>query len=83
MFASRSLLIHLGRGAVGFGALVASVLLGEDHPALALSLLPVAFIALRGCPMCWTVGLIETIVASLRGKRVPNACLDGNCSIKP
>lgn len=80
MFGSRNLRIHLARGAVGLGALAASVAWGEQWPWLLVLALPVALIALRGCPLCWTVGLIETVVSRLQG-RTSDACRDGSCAL--
>jgi hypothetical protein len=80
MFASRTLVEHLARGALGLGALALSVALGTEAPWLLALTLPVALLALRGCPMCWTVGLIETVVAKLQG-RATQACVDGSCAL--
>ncbi len=60
MFGSRSVLLHLGRGVVGFGAL-GLALSGAGSPWLSLALVPVALFALKGCPICWTMGLLETV----------------------
>ena len=69
MFASRSLAVHLARGGVGLGALAAAVSVAQAHPLISLALMPVGLVALRGCPMCWTMGLIETAAATLKGER--------------
>lgn len=60
MFASESLAVHLGRGVVGFGATALGVASGNF--VILLPLLVVALVALRGCPMCWTMGLVETVI---------------------
>lgn len=62
---------HLARGVVGFGALIAAVLLSAHHPWTALVLVPLALIALRGCPACWLMGLAATLTNGLaqRGDR--------------
>jgi hypothetical protein len=83
MFASNGVGEHLARGLVGLGALAASTFWAASHPWLALAALPVAVIALRGCPMCWTVGLVQTVVARIRGKTSPGACVDGTCALAP
>jgi hypothetical protein len=65
MFASPTLMEHAARGLIGFGAFAAAVVLAQlpgttsliGSVVLALG----GLVALRGCPMCWTVGLIETI----------------------
>ncbi len=69
--ASESLLEHLTRGIVGIAALVLAVTLAKDSASLinalgSLGLGVVALIAFRGCPICWTIGLFETTVRSLR-----------------
>ncbi len=76
-FASTSLPRHLIRGAVGFGALVGSIALIPLVGLLALLLAPVGLLALRGCPTCWTIGLIQTIS---RG-RLERTCVDGRCTL--
>ncbi|MFG3258521.1 hypothetical protein [Streptomyces sp. NPDC048172] len=77
-FASASMPRHLLRGAVGFGALIGSVALLPAVGPLSLALLPVGVLALRGCPMCWAVGLAQTLS---RG-RLQRACgEDGRCEL--
>jgi hypothetical protein len=82
MFASRSLTIHLLRGGLGIAALVLAATVATNHPVMALLLLPVAFVAFRGCPMCWTIGLFQTLAAKWRREAVTAACADGSCAIK-
>jgi hypothetical protein len=76
-FASASLSRHLARGAVGFGGLIGAFALLPIIGLISLLLLPVGLLALRGCPMCWTIGLIETIS---RG-RLQRSCSDGQCTL--
>ncbi|PNE43146.1 hypothetical protein AOB60_11145 [Streptomyces noursei] len=76
-FASTSLTRHLVRGAVGFGALAGSVALLPAVGPASLVLLPVGLFALRGCPMCWAVGLMQTLS---RG-RLRRSCEDGRCTL--
>jgi hypothetical protein len=93
MFASKTLTEHFVRGAGGMGALVGAAAVAPAHPLLALALVPLALVLLRGCPMCWTMGLVQTIAAKLpkrsaklrwvRGGSLPGACLDGSCARKP
>lgn len=76
-FASPTLTAHLLRGLFGFGPLVVAWL---TWPAIGwLALLPAALgvVALRGCPMCWTVGLVQTVA---RG-RYARSCGDGSCAL--
>lgn len=76
-FASASLTAHLVRGIVGFGSLAASLALIPVAGAVALLLLPVGVVALRGCPACWAIGLLQTIS---RG-RLQRSCADGVCHL--
>jgi hypothetical protein len=80
MFASRSLAAHLVRGGVGLGALAATALWAPHAAWLALPLLLLALVALRGCPMCWTIGLVQTWLARTRGKGAGPRCTDGSCA---
>ena len=64
-FGNRSLAIHVIRGVLGFGTLVLA-LKGYDivgWPALLLMIVSVW--ALKGCPICWTIGLFETLAAKV------------------
>lgn len=80
MFASRSVARHLLRGLAGFGLLAAAMYLLQTHPGWSLVLLVLGLVALRGCPMCWTLGLIETASARWRGAPPGNGCADGSCA---
>ena len=72
MFASKSVTEHVARGIIGFGALATCFAEMSVHPLLALAMVPVALVALRGCPMCWTVGLLETLAAKLQRVSPPD-----------
>ncbi|WP_020393286.1 hypothetical protein [Kribbella catacumbae] len=76
-FASTSLPRHLIRGAVGFGALIGSVALIPVVGFLSLLLAPIGLLAFRGCPTCWTIGLIQTISRD----RLERTCVDGRCTL--
>ncbi|GCE02643.1 hypothetical protein [Embleya hyalina] len=76
-FASATVPRHLARGAVGFGALVASLALLPLAGPVSLLLAPVGLLALRGCPMCWAIGLMETISAG----RLRRSCANGRCEL--
>jgi hypothetical protein len=60
-FGNSSLGLHLLRGIGGLGALMLAAHWQSSHVGLALALLPLALWLLKGCPMCWTIGLFETI----------------------
>ncbi|MFE9788077.1 hypothetical protein ACFYO7_22125 [Nocardia salmonicida] len=76
-FASKTMPEHLVRGGVGFGALVGSVALIPIVGPFSVLLLPVGLIALRGCPTCWAIGLMQTLS---RG-RLQRSCEDGQCTL--
>jgi len=77
---SKTLTEHLARGAVGLGALACALAVADAHPWLALLAVPVALFALRGCPTCWTVGLVQLLIAKLRGRPTDGLCRDGSCA---
>jgi len=60
-FGSSSVATHLLRGAGGLAALMLAMQAERLSIWLALVLLPVALWLFRGCPVCWTVGLFETL----------------------
>lgn len=60
-FASKSITVHLLRGAAATALLFAAVKVGEQNELLSIALGIAAVVMLRGCPMCWTIGLIETV----------------------
>ncbi|MEV0438878.1 hypothetical protein AB0I84_33550 [Streptomyces spectabilis] len=76
-FASTSLPRHLARGALGFGALAGSVLLVPVVGPVGLLPAPLGLLALRGCPLCWAIGLLQTI----SNGRLRRACGDGRCEL--
>jgi hypothetical protein len=75
--ASSSVSLHLLRGALGFGLIGAALALTPSHGPVALLLAPVGAVALRGCPTCWIVGLVETISAG----RLERACDENGCAL--
>jgi hypothetical protein len=78
VFASASVARHLVRGAVGFGLIAGAIVLTPRLGVGALILAPAGLLALRGCPTCWMVGLIETVSAS----RLQRGCADGSCKLR-
>ena len=61
MFGSAFLGAHLIRGAAAAALLAWAIVHQTAHPWLSLGAGVAALVALRGCPMCWTVGLVETL----------------------
>ncbi|HEU0249536.1 MAG TPA: hypothetical protein VFR48_02310 [Solirubrobacteraceae bacterium] len=72
-----SLTRHLGRGALGFGLIACALVLSTRSGGFSLLLAPAGLLALRGCPMCWTLGLIETFSAG----HVSSDCDGERCSL--
>ena len=68
MFGSTFLGAHLMRGAAAAALFAWAIVHQTAHPWLSLGAGVAALVALRGCPMCWTVGLIETLS---QGRRAP------------
>jgi apolipoprotein N-acyltransferase len=71
MFASRTLFEHAARGVFGFGAIWLAISLGRSAGTVAtaasMALGLAALVALRGCPICWTTGLVEMVWSRARG----------------
>ena len=61
MFGSAFLGAHLMRGAAAAGLLAWAIVHQTTHPWLSVGAGVAALVALRGCPMCWTMGLVETL----------------------
>jgi hypothetical protein len=77
--ASVSIARHLIRGALGFGLIGSAFALTPSIGPAALLLAPPGLVALRGCPMCWIAGLIQTISAG----RLQRTCTDVGCTLRP
>ncbi|HSA49234.1 MAG TPA: hypothetical protein VLH10_03865 [Yinghuangia sp.] len=77
-FASRSVPRHLVRGIVGFGALAGAFALQPMFGPVSLLLVPLGLLVLRGCPACWTIGLVETLS---RGRMRRRCADDGRCEL--
>ncbi len=76
---STSLARQLTRGAIGFGLIGSALALTPSAGPAALLLVLPGMVALRGCPMCWIAGLIQTISAG----RLERACTDDGCTLHP
>jgi hypothetical protein len=61
LFATQTLAGHLVRGALAFALLYFAIEQQDFHPAASLLAGLLALVAMRGCPVCWTIGLVETI----------------------
>jgi hypothetical protein len=60
LFGTRTLSGHLLRGVVAF-ALLYVALAQQAHPLWSIAAALGALVAMRGCPMCWAIGLVVTI----------------------
>lgn len=67
-FASQSLAGHLLRGTVAFALLYWAIAHQQAQPLMALLAGAGALVAMRGCPVCWTIGLVETLGQKLKGR---------------
>jgi uncharacterized membrane protein YedE/YeeE len=70
MFGSAFLGAHLMRGAAAAALLAWAIVHQTAHPWLSLGAGVAALVALRGCPMCWTVGLVETLSQGRRDSTI-------------
>lgn len=67
LFATQTLRGHLIRGTVAVVFLYVAISQQHAHPVGSVLAALLALVAMRGCPACWTIGLIETIQQRLRG----------------
>jgi len=78
IFASRSVTEHVLRGIIGlclsYAALRCLAQPGLPNLASAVILEGFAIFAFRGCPMCWTVGMIHTVFGKFTGAKACEAC---------
>src|SRR5262249_38002 len=63
-FGSKTIGVHILRGVLGFAAFSVSLATLSTTIWPSLFLLPAAFYLLKGCPMCWIAGFVETITRS-------------------
>jgi len=63
MYCSRSMTVHLLRGFGAVGLIALAVIYGEAHVWLWPPALIGAVLLMRGCPMCWLMGLAEAAKA--------------------
>jgi hypothetical protein len=80
LFASKSIPEHIVRGCIGTAGLVAAVW-ALSFPEIisvigASGFFLVSLVAFRGCPVCWTVGLLNTILQTAFKAKSCAACND-------
>ena len=66
MFASKTIAAHMLRGVIAAALIAWAVLHQSSEPVFAAAAGVAAVVAMRGCPLCWTVGLVETIAERIR-----------------
>jgi hypothetical protein len=66
MFASRTVAAHMLRGVIAAGLIAWALMHQSSDPAFAVAAGVLAVVAMRGCPLCWTMGLLETIAERIR-----------------
>jgi hypothetical protein len=80
LFASKSVPEHFVRGMIGFAGLSGAAW-ALSFPGItpfigAVGFLGVSLVAFRGCPFCWSIGLMNTVLnTTLKAKSCP-ACND-------
>ena len=77
MFPSRTVTRHLIRGALGLGFLAIALRYSSSLGLWTWAPVGLALVFLGGCPMCWTVGLVQTVL-----QRRAATCADGSCGNK-
>ena len=71
-FGNKKISVHILRGILGFAALYGAFSTMNSSVWPALILLPSAIYLLKGCPMCWSLGLIETMVMAVHKRNERN-----------
>jgi hypothetical protein len=69
---------HLARGAIGFGLIGGAIALAPSAGPAALLLVLAGMVALRGCPTCWVLGLIQAVSAG----RLQRTCTGSDCELR-
>jgi hypothetical protein len=64
-FGNRSIIAHLIRGAFGFGSLALAIHGYDLIGWLVFPLFAIAIWMLKGCPICWSIGLFESVAFKL------------------
>jgi hypothetical protein len=82
MFASKTIAGHLTRGLIAATLVAWALEHQSSDPGFAALGGIAALVAMRGCPLCWTMGLFETIAESMRirraGRTVRTICCTSN-----
>ena len=84
-FGNRNLTVHLLKGPGGFGALGFALFTMNGTPWPSLILVPLSVYLLKGCPVCWTIGIFETLAIRIHERlasRDAGAHADHDCETK-
>ncbi|MBY0573579.1 MAG: hypothetical protein K2P84_07850 [Undibacterium sp.] len=73
MYCSTSVSIHLLRGVAALGLIIAAFYLSSYGIVWSALAGIGAVVLLRGCPMCWLMGLFETMQPQRSANREPGA----------
>jgi len=66
MFASKTVAAHLMRGGLAAALIAWALLHVSTDLGFAAAAGVLAVVAMRGCPLCWALGLVETIGERMR-----------------
>jgi len=77
MLTSSSVASHIVRGVVGAGLLSIALLYSSSLGWWAAIPAVGALLCFRGCPMCWTAGLIESVLDRKAKKSCDGSCGEG------
>jgi energy-converting hydrogenase Eha subunit B len=66
MFASKTVAAHLMRGGLAAALIAWALLHTSSDPGFAAAAGVLAVVVMRGCPLCWALGLFETIGERMR-----------------
>jgi len=70
-YGNRSLFHHVARGVVGFGSLYLAIVCYERIGWPAMGFFGLTLWMLKGCPVCWTIGLFETVAFKVLSRSDP------------
>jgi hypothetical protein len=68
MYCNTSVLNQIARGVLAVACIAGAIVL-TPHFWPAVALFAVAVVLMRGCPICWLLGLVEAIESSADRKR--------------
>ena len=78
-FGNQTVVLHLMKGILGLSALGISLYTTNSEIWPSLVLIPASLYLLWGCPVCWTMGLIETVVMRFHQRNAERGALSQGC----